>query len=290
MIADVARRVPDSLRAYRDGVAAGPGGPASVPLVALRDPAVFDAALSAFGAGLGAVSAGVDRRALVSYWSQFYFAALATPALTALVRLGRPLPLAFDTTSLELDAQGRPLRLLVEPDAPDQAPGLAGLIAEHLHPFVDLCHARCGLAPRVLWGNAAVIFDHVARELGETDAPACAEIGACLGWCPGPACAKALSADVEAGSAQESAPQALSADVEAGSASGGASRQRPKDVIRSDRGGHGSGSPLARALCAGPSGCRRRTCCLRQRLPGVPSCGALCPLECATGRCPESRC
>ncbi|MEE7476573.1 iron reductase, partial [Methylobacterium hispanicum] len=33
------------------------------------------------------------------------------------------------------------------------------------------------------------------------------------------------------------------------------------------------------ALCPGTAGCRRRTCCLRSRLPGIPSCGALCPLE-----------
>lgn len=243
MIAEIACRVPDSLGAYR-GVAAGPGGPAATPLVALRDPAVFDAALSAFSAGLGETGEPRDRRALVSYWSQFYFAVLATPALTALLRLGRPLPLAFDRTSLELDAAGRPARLLVEPDtrAPSAGPppGLAGLIEDHLNPFVELCHARCGLARRVLWGNAAVILDYVAREFGETDAPARAEVAACLGWCAGPACA--------------------------------------------------TRGPLAQALCPGASGCRRRTCCLRQRLPGVPSCGALCPLECSTGRCSESRC
>ncbi|UIY44794.1 (2Fe-2S)-binding protein [Methylobacterium radiotolerans] len=44
-------------------------------------------------------------------------------------------------------------------------------------------------------------------------------------------------------------------------------------------------SPLAQALCPGASGCRRRrVCCLRHRLPGVPSCGALCPVECAAQR------
>lgn len=232
LIAAVAARVPDSLRAYRDGVAAGPAGPHARPLSALRDPAVFDATLSAFAAGLGARSEAADRRILVSYWSQFYLAALATPALTALVRLGRPLPLAFSATGLELDGAGRPARLVVAGDGDPSArvaPGLAGLVEGHLRPFVELCHARSGVAPRVLWGNAAVILGHVAGELGGGDAPAGAEVANCLGWCGGAACAR---------------------------------------------------TPLAQALCPGAGGCRRRrACCLRHRLPGVPSCGALCPLE-----------
>lgn len=237
MIAEVAARVPESLAAYRGGVALGPGGPAARPLTALQEPAVFDATLAAF---FGAGFAEVDRRALVSYWSQYYLAALATPALTALVRLGRPLPLAFEAMSLELDADGRPARLLVAPGAEDApqppAPGLAGLVETHLRPFVGLCQARCGIAPRVLWGNAAVIFDYVARELGG-DSPACAEVAACLGWRGGPACARAPCT------------------------------------------GPAQARPLAQALCPGAAGCRRRVCCLRRRLPGVASCGSLCPLD-----------
>jgi len=234
MIADVAARVPDSLAAYRGGVAVGPGDASALPVARLRDPSVFDATLSAFGAGYGPV----DRRVLVSYWSQFYLAALATPALTALVFLGRPLPLAFDTTRLELDAAGRPVRLLVPADMPDCrsgcAFGLAGLVEDHLRPFVEMCHARCGIAPRVLWGNAAVILDYVAGELGCGDERACAAGAMRLGWRGALACGR---------------------------------------------------NPLAQALCADASGCRRRrACCLRHRLPGVPSCGALCPIECAKDR------
>ncbi|MCJ2142622.1 siderophore-iron reductase FhuF [Methylobacterium sp. E-066] len=234
MIAEIAARVPHSLAAYRDGIAVGPGDASALPVAALRDPAVFDTTLSAFGAGYGPV----DRRVLVSYWSQFYLAALATPALTALVCLGRTLPLAFDTTRLELDAAGRPARLLVPVDPPDCrsgcALGLAGLVEDHLRPFVEMCNARCGIAPRVLWGNAAVIVDYVAGELGCGDEPACAVAATRLGWRGALACDK---------------------------------------------------NPLAQALRADASGCRRRrACCLRHRLPGVPSCGALCPLECARDR------
>lgn len=248
MIAAVAAQVPDTLAAYRDGIAEGPGGPGALPPGALRDPDVFDATLAAFGAGFGADFQSADPRVRVSYWSQFYLAALATPALTALVRLGRPLPLAFDAVSLELDAAGRPCRFRLPADgsgcAACPAPGLTGLVEAHLRPFVELCHARCGIAPRILWGNAAVILDYVARELGTPPgggagagvacASICDDVAACLGWRAGPGCAR---------------------------------------------------SPLAQALCPGASGCRRRrVCCLRHRLPGVPSCGALCPVACAAQR------
>ncbi|TXN03138.1 siderophore-iron reductase FhuF [Methylobacterium sp. WL64] len=235
MIAEIAACVPASLEAYRGGVAVGPGGPTALPVAALREPAVFDATLATFGAGYGAA----DRRVLVSYWSQFYLAALATPALTALIRLGRPLPLGFDTTRLELDDAGRPARLLVPAETPDCrssdcASGLAGLVEGHLSPFVEMCHARCGIAPRVLWGNAAVILDYVAGELGGADELACTAAATGRGWRGPLACGR---------------------------------------------------NPLAQALCADASGCRRRrVCCLRHRLPGVPSCGALCPLERATKR------
>jgi ferric iron reductase protein FhuF len=246
MIAEVAAQVPNTLAPYRDGIAEGPGGPGALPLGALRDPQVFEATLAAFGAGFGPDFQGADPRVRVSYWSQFYLAALATPALTALIRLGRPLPLAFDAVSLELDAAGRPCRFRLPADgsgcAAGPAPGLTGLVEDHLRPFVALCHDRCGIAPRVLWGNAAVILDYVARELGHGGAApaACDDVAACLGWRAGPACAR---------------------------------------------------SPLALALCPTASGCRRRrVCCLRHRLPGVPSCGALCPVEGAAQRGTDPSC
>ncbi|GEP08282.1 siderophore-iron reductase FhuF [Methylobacterium gnaphalii] len=239
MIAEIAEHVPASLDAYRGGVAADPGDAGALPLSALRDPAVFDAVLARFSTGLGLDT--TDRRALVSYWSQFYFAVLATPALTALLCLGRSLPLAFEATSLACDEAGRPACLLVQPDALaaarasacPAADGLTGLMDDHLRPLIDLCREQCGVAPRVLWGNVAVIFDYVAGELGQESDPAFADVASCLRW-PGA--------------------------------------------------GARTGSPLARALCPGASGCaRRRVCCLRQRLPGIASCGSLCPLTCGKG-------
>jgi ferric iron reductase protein FhuF len=238
MIAELAECVPASLAAYGGGIAMRPGSARARPLSALRDRRVFDETLSVFGAGLGGAAEPLERRALVSYWSQFYFAVLATPALTALARLERSLPLAFEEMSLELDEAGRPACLLIANGRLDgtsglpcdRMRGLSGLVDEHLRPFVALCSGHCGLAPRVLWGNAAAIFDYVAGELGEDAVASCGDITACLGRDGVPACAT---------------------------------------------------SPLAKALCPGAAGCRRRrVCCLRQTLPGIPSCGALCPLEC----------
>ncbi len=173
MIEEVAARIPASLDAYRGGIAAGPGGPEAMPLSALRDESTFEATLAPFAAAYG----DADRRAVVSFWSQYYFALLATPALTALMRLGRPLPLAFEATRLELDAEGRPARLLVETEGRSPSgEGLGGLIEGHLRPFVEMCHAAAAWRPRVLWGNAATILDYVAREIGEGCSPACDEV------------------------------------------------------------------------------------------------------------------
>jgi ferric iron reductase protein FhuF len=252
MIAEVAAQVPASLAAFRGGVAPDPDGRAGVALTALHDPDVFEATLATFAARHGPA----DRRALVSYWSQFYFAALATPALTALMRLGRPLPLAFEVTRLELDEAGRPARLLVPAAGAGPAEGgagLAGLVEGHLRPFVTLCQARCGLAPRVLWGNAATILDYVAGELGGCG-PACDEVATCLGRCGTAPCSGGAGG--------------------AGRGEGGCHAL-----------GKGPTTPLAAALVPGAAGCRRRrACCLRHRLPGVASCGALCPLDRPTER------
>lgn len=183
MIEDVLAHVPASLATFGRRIAAGPGGPGARPVASLRERAAFDAVIADFARPYG----GSDRRALVSLWTQYYLPTLVIPALTAFVRLGRALPVAFDEVRLELDARGCPARLLL-PDAPPDdggRPCLAGLIAGHLHPLVEMCHGHSGLSRRVLWGNVGVIVDHVLRELDADGACvpwALAEVGAHVGW------------------------------------------------------------------------------------------------------------
>lgn len=231
MIEDVIAHVPASLATFGCRIAAGPGGPGTRPVSSLSERAVFDTVIDGFAAPYAAA----DRRAVVSLWTQYYLPALVIPALTAFVRLGRALPVAFDEVGFELDAQGCPARFIL-PDTSlagrESTPDLAGLIDGHLSPFVAMCHGHCGLSRRVLWGNVGVIFDHVLRELGAGGAhvpQALAQAEASLGWHHGP--------------------------------------PSPK-------------SPLAQTFrAAGPHDARRRRiCCMRYRLPGVASCGTLCPV------------
>lgn len=253
-LAEVAALVPPPLAAFGDRVAAGPGGPTARPASTLRERAVFDAAIAAFGEPFGAA----DRRAVVSYWTQFYLAALVIPALTGLAHFGRALPLGLDEIDFELDEAGCLARFLV-PEAPriregSSQNGLATLVEGHLRPFVELCHTHSGLARRVLWGNVAVIVDRTAEELAAVGAaaPALIETATLLGW---------------------------RARRDASGTEGASVRQGAGPMPDCAAIAHGSRSPLADTLRAvGPDGGRcRRVCCLRYRLPGVADCGALCP-------------
>ena len=230
MIEDVIAHVPASLATFGRRIAVGPGGPGARPVSCLCERAVFDAVLDTFAAPYGAA----DRRAVVSLWTQYYLPTLVIPALTAVVRLGRALPVAFGEIGFELD--GCPARFLL-PDAGRAVcgprPCLAELIDGHLHPFVEMCHGHCGLSRRLLWGNVGVIVDHVVRALDDGDArvpEALAQAAADLGW----------------------------------------HGDRPSRR-----------SPLAQTFrAAGPHDARRRrVCCMRYRLPGVASCGTLCPVN-----------
>ncbi|WP_375463217.1 siderophore-iron reductase FhuF [uncultured Methylobacterium sp.] len=162
MIEAVIARVPASLATFGCRIAAGPGGAGVRPLSTLRDGAVFDAVIDGFGAPYGSA----DRRAVVSLWTQSYLAALLIPSVTALLCLGRGLPVGFERVGFELDAGGVLARFLLPDDAGEPNPSLAALIDGHLRPFVELCHAHSGLSRRVVWGNAGVIVDLVLRELG----------------------------------------------------------------------------------------------------------------------------
>ncbi|MEH3147349.1 MAG: siderophore-iron reductase FhuF [Methylobacterium frigidaeris] len=228
--AALAARLPPSLATYGTRVAVGPCGEGACPAASLRDPATLDGILARFGAAYAAKGAPPDRRSLVSLWSQSYLAALIIPSATALLCLGRALPVAFEAVAFELDGAHTLARFLIPAEAPAGEGGFSTLVSGHLDPFIGLCAARTGVSPRALWGNAGVMLDFTLREL--------AAAGPLL---PGPA-------------------------AEAAALLG-----RPPCAAHA--------CPLARTfrIPGAGAGCPRRVCCLRYRLPGVPSCGALCP-------------
>ena len=132
----------------------------------LAEPGCFDRALSTFAAAYQEP----DRAALVSLWSMYYLAALIVPATAALLCCDQVLPVGFDQLGMTIGPAG----LAAFRRSDDGHPAEAGrrfdtLVEGHLEPFVGLCAARAGLAPRVFWSNAAVMLDWVLTELGTTD-------------------------------------------------------------------------------------------------------------------------
>ncbi|MFK5595949.1 siderophore-iron reductase FhuF [Methylobacterium sp. HMF5984] len=185
MIEAVIAQVPASLATFGGRIAAGPSRPGARSLSTLRARAAFDAVINAFGEPFGPV----DRRAVVSLWTQSYLAALIIPYFTALSRLGQALPIAFDRTGFECDETGTVSRFLLfdadRPPAGSEA-ALVPLVDGHLRPFFDLCHAHSGLSRRVLWGNAGVAADvtlHALNLDAGLAAPIAAQAQACLSRC-----------------------------------------------------------------------------------------------------------
>jgi ferric iron reductase protein FhuF len=237
----VAARLPPSLATYGTRVAVGPCDADACPAACLRDPACLDRILAGFGAAYAPEApegAPPDRRSLVSLWSQTWLAALVIPSATALLCLGRALPVALDAVAFELDGTHTLARFVLPAEAPASG-GFAGLVDDHLDPFIGLCAAATGISPRALWGNAGVMLDFAVSELAAS--------GPVL---PGPAAEAAalLGRHSSDWHSSDRSPCAAAPDC-----------------------------PLARTF-RGP-GRPRRVCCLRYRLPGVPSCGALCPAD-----------
>ena len=119
-------------------------------------------ALAAFAGGFPRP----ERRALASLWSMHYLHAVVVPAAAAALTLDRVLPLALDGCRLRLAADGTPTEVRLGGGVPPGGSALGALVHGHLVPFVALHAAVSGVAPRLLWSNAAVtlafMLDRVA--------------------------------------------------------------------------------------------------------------------------------
>lgn len=231
MIPSLAPCFAGTLAPYAGLVREAREAPDALPGSALLDAGTLAGLVGRFGAAYP----GADRRAVASMWSQWYFPAPIVPALAALIRLDRALPLRLDEVWLDLRENGTPVALLLPHDGAAGGAGFAELIEGHVEPVVAQLSALFGVPRRVLWTNVAVLVDWTVRQVEECGACAAAPLAAC----------RALLE----------------------------TRSRPC----------GGANPLCGALrrsaCAGGEACRRKVCCLRYKLPGVPSCGELCPLD-----------
>lgn len=221
-----------------------------MPALDLLRPDSFDRIVAPFVARYP----GADRRAVVSFWTQWYFGVLIPPAVAANVLLDVDLPLGLEDVGMLLDEEEhRPsgFRLphggrKLEPDAgPFQR--FHGLVSLHLEPLIDAVAESNGLARRLLWSNAGSYFDWIVREL-ETRGP---------------------------GSREAAGESTSAADGESASIG----MRYLNNPTRPD----GSKNPLCQPVRAVTKGdeeiLQRRICCLRYLLPGVDDCGRRCPLD-----------
>lgn len=224
------------LAVYRDALVFSASDRRGVPAVDLLRPDAFDRAVDPFVTRYP----GADRRAAVSFWTQWYFGTLVPPYVAASLLLDLDLPLALDEVAVLLDEEERRpagFRLphdgrWLEPDA-DPFERFDTLVSEHLAPLVDAVAEHSGLAPRLLWSNAGSYFDWIVRELdGGEDGSGVASSGT-----------RFLN-----------------------------SRTRP------DGSKNPLFQPVRDVSDGEEEVLQRRICCLRYLLPGVEGCGGHCPL------------
>lgn len=134
-------------------------GRAAVPLTSLTDASVLHPLLDRFAE----LYPGIKRPPVASQWSMNYLSVLLPAALAAV--LVRDSAIAFWERDVALlhDA-GQPSAVLLPSPQPALAAWQRGdywtrLLHEHLEPLFASLAAWGGLAPKVLWGNLAAVWD-----------------------------------------------------------------------------------------------------------------------------------
>lgn len=208
--------------------------PDGLPLPVFFEADRFGATLDRFASA----RAAPDRRAATSFWSLYYFSALAIPFIVAR-RAGWALPARFADMTISVDDEGLPRAFGVPAEGDwlegeEDLPGMVQpLVEEHLATAVLLLKERGGMAPKLAWNNAAVYIDYALN------ATAAGEAGADDPW-------------------------------------------SARSLFECPAFADGRKNPFLGCLrheeIEGTMHCRRKVCCLRYMLPGIPGCGELCAL------------
>lgn len=187
-------------------------------------------------------------RAVASIWSQGYFASLCLPLIFCALVQGRAVSAPLNQTEIVFDAEGRavavrPMGAFHDNPAQFDTP-LDPLMSEHLMPLVAAIAAEARVSARVLWGNAAHYIEWLIGWLDEQGRFS-AELAA--------AAYRFLS--------RSHLPDGTTNPF--------------KDAIH--YAGHCAGNSTETAASKMPDLRRRKVCCLRYAVDGVPNCGNLCP-------------
>jgi len=187
----------------------------------------------------GSSHEGGDRRALASLWSQWYMGALVTPAVAAGLLTGRRLPLRIGELKIVLDDAPGTVAAFLLPDLGRREPD----------PFRRL--------EGLVRGHLAPLVDALAARHGVSRRVLWGNAAHYLEW---------------AVSVLEGEPQPV-----------GGRAAATRELLEEPTWPDGRPNRMRGAIVyvdeAGHRIRRRRTCCLRTRVPSLEDCGSLCPLE-----------
>lgn len=120
------------------------------------------------------VHAGGDRRAIVSMWTQWHFGALIIPTTAAMLLLGRVLPVELERISLAVDENGKTAAIILPdaeiPETFDSGGCFSRLFQNHVEPLIRTFAGQFKVSPRLLWNNAADIFEWALDQAEAMDA------------------------------------------------------------------------------------------------------------------------
>ncbi|RXT57160.1 siderophore-iron reductase FhuF [Bosea sp. Tri-44] len=124
-----------------------------------------------------------DRRALVSMWTQWHFGALIIPATVAILLCDRDLPLELDRIAVVPQEAGLTSAIVISDEGGSRVDGsdpFARLFDGHVAPLISHLAGQFRVSPRLLWANAAAIFEwslqQLPAELADTQTLAAARL------------------------------------------------------------------------------------------------------------------
>jgi ferric iron reductase protein FhuF len=167
VIPSLAQRLPEALAWYGDKLVLPGEHPSAIPGTDLLDGAAADNLMARFAK----THSGGDRRALVSMWTQWHFGMLIIPATAAILLLDRDLPVELGQVGVVPNEQGRTAALVVAHEGrPCSADGMrySRLFDGHVAPLIAHFAGHFSVSPRLLWANAAAIFEWALQQVAAT--------------------------------------------------------------------------------------------------------------------------
>lgn len=158
-----AARFPEALAWYRDKLVLSGG---SGETVSGRE--FVEGAAERLMARFARLYPDSDRRALVSMWSQWHFGALVIPATAAILLDGHDLPLEIERIAIVPQQAGLTSAIVISDEVATRCSGadpFARLFEGHVEPLIALLSGQFRVSPRLLWVNAAQIFEWILQQM-----------------------------------------------------------------------------------------------------------------------------